>query len=542
LSVLAVDLRVGSAVTVVQLPYWHPLAAALREDHGWKIVYDCMDEWEDFPNIGRELLEDERRLVLSADLVTVTASLLLDKWLPVARRCLLVRNGVDYEFFARRCVPNALLDGVGHPIVGYYGALAEWIDFELIAACARARPDWTFVLIGDVFVKDLGGLDALPNVRLLGRRPYEEMPQFLYHFDVCLVPFRLNDMTHAVDPVKFYEYVSAGKPVVSVPLKEMAIYDDFAYFAEGPEAFVRGIASGLGERDPERWNRRMALARDNDWEHRHRAVTAEIAALHKLVSIVVVTFGNARLTRLCVESIYASTTWPRFELIIVDNASTDETRTYLRYLARDRECITIILNDTNRGFAAANNQGVAAASGDYVVLLNNDTVVPRGWLEPLLAALDDPEVGLVGPVTNAVGNEAKIAVDYASMDQMAEFASRWMAEHRHECFDIAMLAMFCVVLRRDVLSRIGPLDESYGIGMFEDDDYSRRIQAAGLRTVCVRGAFIHHFGQAAFRKLIETGEYDALWKRNQAIYESKWGQWAPKAPQPAKTPDGAVAP
>jgi glycosyltransferase involved in cell wall biosynthesis len=226
IAVLARDRRIKAAITVVHLPYWARLAERLRERRDWRIVYDCMDEWADFPAIGRELLVEEERLVRVADLVTVTAALLEQKWKGVARNCMLVRNGVDFDFFARHCTPNGILEGIKRPIVGYYGALADWVDLELIAGVARRRPDWNFVLLGDIFVKDLAGLDALPNVQLLGRRPYQEMPKYLYHFDVCLVPFKLNDVTHAVDPVKFYEYISAGKPVVAVPLKEMEIYGD----------------------------------------------------------------------------------------------------------------------------------------------------------------------------------------------------------------------------------------------------------------------------------------------------------------------------
>jgi hypothetical protein len=161
-----------------------------------------MDEWTDFPNIGRVLLEQEVQLVQESDLVIVTAALLQEKWSARSKKTLLIRNGVDFDFFAAHCRPNDLLAGVKHPIIGYYGALAEWVDFELLYFLAKQRPNWNFILIGDVFVDDLAGLNKLPNVHLLGRRPYAEMPLYLYHFDVCLIPFKLNDVTHAVDPVK----------------------------------------------------------------------------------------------------------------------------------------------------------------------------------------------------------------------------------------------------------------------------------------------------------------------------------------------------
>jgi GT2 family glycosyltransferase len=167
------------------------------------------------------------------------------------------------------------------------------------------------------------------------------------------------------------------------------------------------------------------------------------------------------------------------------------------------------------------------AEGEYIVLLNNDTVVTDDWLEAMLRHLQNENIGMVGPVTNSIGNEAKIDTHYLNLEQMHDFASRYTVAHAGSHFDISMLAMFCVAMRRDVFNEIGTLDEMFGLGMFEDDDYSRRMHAAGYRTVCAEDAFIHHYGQASFGKLIETGEYQALWDRKQAYFESKWGGWKP---------------
>lgn len=525
LEALAMDFRIKTAVSVIHLPYWTVLASRLRSERGWRIQYDCMDDWLDFPNIGTQLLAEEETLVADADLVTVTAALLHEKWAQRSRKCLLVRNGVDFEFFQRNCVPNDLLPEISGPLIGFYGGLAEWVDLQLIAAIADMRPDWNFVLIGDVFVKDLAGLDRKHNVHLLGRKPYAQMPPYLYRFDVCLIPFRLYNVTHAVDPVKFYEFVSAGKPVVSVPLEELKIYEKFLYFASEPQSFIEQIERALSETDIQLANDRVALARANDWKHRFEANRAALVSLHPKVSVIVITFNNVELTRRCIESVLRNTTYPNFELIVIDNASTDDTRNYLRYLSRTQHNITIQLNERNLGFAAANNQGLRLAEGAYLVLLNNDTVVPKGWVDPLLRHLDDPQIGLVGPVTNSVGNEAKIEVDYTSLEQMEDFAERYTAGHRGRIFDISMLAMFCVAMRREVFKKIGFLDETFGIGMFEDDDYSRRIQLSGWRVVCAEDVFVHHYGQASFKKLIATGEYQKLWDRNQAYFESKWGTW-----------------
>lgn len=525
MAALVADMQIRTALAVVHIAYWSPVARSLRAMYGWRILYDCMDDWDGFPNIGEQLLSEEKTLIAQADLVTVSAALLYHKWCTHNPRCVLVRNAVDFAFFRQHCFTNDVLGGLAGPVIGYYGALAQWLDYPLLAALADRRPEWNFILVGDIFVDDLAGLEHKPNVQLLGRKPYSQMPLYLDHFDACLIPFRLYNVTHAVDPVKFYEYISAGKPVISTPLTEMSIYKDLLYFATGVDEFIEQIERALAERDLALYKRRVELARANDWKDRFDSMQLAIVGLYEKVSIVLVTHNNLNLTIQCVNSILRNTTWPNYQLIVVDNGSEDDTGDYLERLRQEVPTAKVILNPDNRGFAAANNQGLREADGDILLLLNNDTVVPGGWLDPLVRHLRDPSIGLVGPVTNAVGNEAKIEVSYTDIQQMQDFSDGYTKAHKGQSFDISMLAMFCVAFRRGILEEVGYLDEAFGIGMFEDDDYSRRVQAAGYRTVCAEDAFIHHYGQASFRKLIASGEYQALWDKNQAYFESKWGAW-----------------
>jgi GT2 family glycosyltransferase len=138
-----------------------------------------------------------------------------------------------------------------------------------------------------------------------------------------------------------------------------------------------------------------------------------------------------------------------------------------------------------------------------------------------------PDVGLVVSVTNWSGNESRIDVDYKDLTEMETFATERAASHDDERFEIGVAAMYCVGMRRDVYEKIGPLDERFTIGMFEDDDYSQRIREAGLRVVCGEDAFVHHFGQASFKKLPQK-DYFELFERNKRLFEEKWGRpWVP---------------
>ena len=535
---LARDLAIGDAVSLVQIPFWAPIAERLRERLGWSVVYDCMDEWTNFPGFGADVLAIEENLVRRSDVTVVSADRLLEKWQDTAPRLTLAKNGIDAEHYRRFYAPNDLLAGARRPIIGYYGALASWVDAPLLSKIADAHPDATLVLAGGHFDVDLSGIEKRPNVRLLGQRPYEEMPKLLYDFDVCMIPFLVNDITEATNPVKFYEYLYGGKPVVAPALTELLPYADLSYLARGGdhEEFLAQLGRALAEPkdDPRRAERRK-VAEENDWAHRYEAIAEGLAAAQPLVSVVVVTYGGLDLTKDCLESL-ARETWPRIEILVVDNASSDATPEYLRETAERDPRIRTIFNAENRGFAAANNQGIAASRGEVVVLLNNDTVVPPGLLGRLVRHLErDPSIGLLCPTTNFCGNEARVEPDYTGISGLPAYAARRAAEHRGRVFDIGVAAMYCVAARRSVLDDVGPLDEAYGIGMFEDDDFAVRMRQKGYRVACAEDAYVHHVGQGAFRKL-SPETYDALWKKNQAYFEKKFGRaWSKHTPREGVT-------
>jgi len=249
-------------------------------------------------------------------------------------------------------------------------------------------------------------------------------------------------------------------------------------------------------------------------------------------SIVVVTHDNLAFTRLCLRSVLANT-GEGFELIVVDNGSGDGTPAYLARLAERDTRVKVLLNGSNVGFAPACNQGLGLATGDHLVLLNNDTMVAPGWLDGLRRHLAEPKVGLVGPVTNRIGNEAEIDTDYRTWGEYLEAAARRAEEHAGEWLEIGTPAMFCLAMRRQTFLRLGPLDEGYEIGMLEDDDYAERARRAGYELRCADDVLVHHFGEASFGQLVPSGEYTEILERNQRRYAEKWGRaWEPYGRRP----------
>jgi GT2 family glycosyltransferase len=246
------------------------------------------------------------------------------------------------------------------------------------------------------------------------------------------------------------------------------------------------------------------------------------------VSVVILAYGDAELTCAAVHALLGEgRCYPELEVIVVDNGSPEGERQRLRpYLARFAE-VTLIEAPTNLGFAGGNNLGIAAAQGDYVMLLNNDTCVAPGAIWAMVRHLQkNPEIGVVGPLTNNIGNEARVAVDYADMAGMRRAARLLTQGFRGRWTPVSVCAYFCAMFRRADLARFGPLDTGFGRGMFEDDDHCARIRSLGQVCALAEDAFVHHHLSASFGKL-PAPERVAGFEANRRRFESRWGPWQP---------------
>ena len=236
-----------------------------------------------------------------------------------------------------------------------------------------------------------------------------------------------------------------------------------------------------------------------------------------LASIIILAWNELPYTRLCVESVLRNTS-PPFELVLVDNGSTDGTPEYFAGLADAK----FIRNETNLGFPKGVNQGIEAASGEYLVLLNNDTIVPPGWLDRMVAAAESgDDVGMVGPICNYTTGDQLIAVPYHQMSQVDAFAARAAWRHRGQRVPTNRLLGFCLLAKRAALEQVGLLDEAFGIGTFEDDDLSMRMRQAGYRLLVARDCFVHHFGSRTF--IAQGIDTESLLESNWERFSGKWG-------------------
>ncbi len=238
-----------------------------------------------------------------------------------------------------------------------------------------------------------------------------------------------------------------------------------------------------------------------------------------MISIIIPAFNQLGYTRQCIASILENTEG-EYRLILVDNGSTEAVYDFFRAIPG----AVPIRSETNLGFAGGVNLGLRVAEG-HVVLLNNDTLVPRGWLTGLCAALESaPDIGVVGPMSNYVsGSQLIPELRFESLDDINAYADERRAEHGGRLRDVARLVGFCMLIRDRVVAEIGPMDEAFGLGNFEDDDYCVRVLRAGYRLCVDEASFVFHYGNRTFHALgLVEGKWDALLEENAARFGAKW--------------------
>ena len=248
--------------------------------HEKMIIYHAVDEYaayvsphDEHATVHRQrVLQMEQEIIQRAHLVFVTSHTLLQNKRHLNRNTFLVPNGVDYEHFATP--PLALpadVAAIPSPRLGYVGAINEKLDIKLLTAIARKRPLWNLLLVGPILFKQadaLAELQALPNVHFLGRKEVDELPAYMHASDILLMPYAHNLWTENINPLKLYEYLATGHPIVSTGIPAVQNFRDAILIADNVENFISAIQQGLSEDDSEAMARRQMIARNNTWNQR----------------------------------------------------------------------------------------------------------------------------------------------------------------------------------------------------------------------------------------------------------------------------------
>jgi glycosyltransferase involved in cell wall biosynthesis len=256
------------------------------------VWYDCIDDLSLFlqeldPVTGAAMIDSDTRLTYEAGIITATADKLLEQQRVRRPDAILVENGTVLADFERTVREEEIPTDIrrilaqGKPIIGYYGALADWFDYDMVIEIARANPQWNIVLIGMDYEGSLARnkprLDALPNIHFLGRKDYEELYKYSHCFDVGLIPFKRNRIIEATNPVKMFEYMAAGIPVVSVDIPEARKYSEVVLTASTVEEYTSQIGRAIAlKRDEEYLKRLRQTAQRSTWCERFKLVDEAI--------------------------------------------------------------------------------------------------------------------------------------------------------------------------------------------------------------------------------------------------------------------------
>jgi GT2 family glycosyltransferase len=232
--------------------------------------------------------------------------------------------------------------------------------------------------------------------------------------------------------------------------------------------------------------------------------------------IVIPVWNQPVFTRDCIDSIGKNTAGVDYRIIIIDNASDSDTKKYLEGLARgEGQKVLLHRNERNTGFIRAANCGISLSDAPYICILNNDTITSDGWLGTMIdIAESGKDIGIVNPSSNNLGQRPERG------EPIERYASS-LSSQKGRFVELGTAIGFCMLIKREVIDRIGVFDEVYGMGNFEDTDFSRRAVKEGYRCVRACGAYVYHRENTSFKRL-STFEDD--FRRNREIFEFRWGR------------------
>jgi beta-glucosidase/6-phospho-beta-glucosidase/beta-galactosidase/glycosyltransferase involved in cell wall biosynthesis len=266
--------------------YYSPMDSAWSLGHiqNRGVVYDCMDELSQFTGAPRQLVENEARLIRHADVVFTGGYNLGEKKKKQHDNVHIFGCGVEYQHFSKAQDESTVIppdiDFMQRPIIGWMGVVDERVDYTMVGELARARPDWSFAMVGPVVKVDPNLLPHFPNLHWLGGRDYQVLPNYVRAFDVNMMCFALNAATEFINPTKGLEYMATGKPVVSTPVKDVVNqWSDICLIAKGAEAYLEALHKALEMKDDvqQRVARGLALSKQCSWE----STVAKMQALIK---------------------------------------------------------------------------------------------------------------------------------------------------------------------------------------------------------------------------------------------------------------------
>lgn len=491
------------------------------------IVYEHIDNWE--TSLGSDFFDIEtyRHFINKSDVLIATSKLLKDKLecfisedIGIKSREKKVEylpNAVDselFEYMIKRKVPDDLVKG--DKTILYYGSLwGEWFDWELIKYIADKEPDCSINLIGDYkAIKSM--IKMLPsNIHFLGLKKQAELPAYLEHSDIAIIPFKNDEIGKYVSPLKIFEYICAGKIVISTELPDVttSTYPN-VYCYENKEDWVRFINM---EHNIEEFN---SFICENNWYSRCRYIInqTKIEEEKIKISVIVLNRNNKNVITRCIESLIKYNSY-EYEIIIVDNQSTDGSLEMLKDKFVDK--ISLIRNEKN-GCSSGRNLGVRNSTGNYLVFLDSDQwILDFNWLDNGLNIIKkNKEIGALSWSAGWFNIKSVLGpiVDY--------FPNRAIKPEGSFRKDIVYMGTGGLLMKRNIFEEINGFDENYDPTCFEDTDLSLKIRHAGYDIAYCPYISIFHLPHQTTNS--GSSEHSEIMKKNGDYLLKKWSKLNPK--------------
>lgn len=235
-----------------------------------------------------------------------------------------------------------------------------------------------------------------------------------------------------------------------------------------------------------------------------------------MVSIIIPVYNQLKYTKMCLGSIWQYTSGD-YEIIVINNGSQDATKEYLEQIPQIKK----VHNNKNLGFAVAINQGISIAQANYIIILNNDCIVCEEWVLRLLKPALKQDVGIVGVMSNFVASPQLFRVNIENIDSIPLIAEQVRTKYNQSFIYTTRVVGLCMLIKRELIEKIGGFDPRFGLGTFEDDDFSLRSILCGYKNVIAQDVFIFHFGSITFKK--ENIKRNHLLRENWHKFKEKWG-------------------
>lgn len=502
-------------VAIFELPHASFLPYLERcNDIGAQTVFELIDAWDS--SLGGDWYSDSilNQYVHRSRLVVGTARVLQESLVERGRQdALYLPNAVNEDIFdCYRVFQRPVEYQEGFRSIIYFGSLyGEWFDWVSVNAAARLASDAKIYLIGD----PPSGLQLEENVVLLGGRKIDELPAYLQHCDVAILPFKPGRISDAVSPIKIFEYLAMNTLVVANDLPEIRNYPN-VLIARDPEHFAELCASGSRTYVKESTDK---FVMDNCWSARLDKIVPPLK-LGNTVSVIVLMHNNVDIIGRCLQSLQQHASDYIKEIIVVDNASVDGGPEYVEATFPE---IKLVRNSKN-GCSSGRNLGVSHASGEYLAFFDSDQwITGRGGFEEALSLLEgDVHLGAVGWAAGwfAAGNEnyGGAIVDY--LPARGTVCREYLEKGYRS--DIAYLGSGGLFIPRLVFDTVGGFDEFYDPTCFEDTDFTLTIKAAGYTIGYRNLQGIRHQAHQTTGASGQSDAYKALFNRNSAYFGTKW--------------------